>query len=52
MVSYRSDGIPSEAELVELLRRYKPHVHCAHTGRYQYVLSKNTHSRELLLIGS
>jgi adenine-specific DNA methylase len=52
VVSYRSDGCPSEAELIVLLRRYKRHVDCVRYGRYQYVLSKNTASSELLLIGT
>lgn len=52
VVSYRSDGIPSEAELVEMLRRVKRQVRCTHFGEYQYALSKNAGSRELLLIGS
>jgi adenine-specific DNA-methyltransferase len=51
VVSYRSDGIPSEAELVELLKRYKPDVRVEHFGRYQYVLSTNSESKEILLIG-
>lgn len=52
VVSYRSDGIPSETELVEMLRAVKRHVRCVHFGEYQYALSKNANSRELLLIGS
>jgi adenine-specific DNA methylase len=51
VVSYRSDGIPSEEELVALLRRYKPTVHVAHSGQYQYALSKNSQSEEIILIG-
>lgn len=52
VVSYRSDGIPSESALVHLLERYKPTVRVEHFGRYQYVLSKNTKSTEMLLIGT
>lgn len=52
VVSYRSDGIPSESELVALLRRYKRHVHVEHSGQYQYVLSTNSESKEVLLIGT
>jgi adenine-specific DNA-methyltransferase len=51
VVSYRSDGVPSQAELVELMQRYKPHVRVACYGRYKYVLSKNAESDEILLIG-
>ena len=52
VVSYRSDGIPSEGELLHLLQRYKHHVTVRHYGEYQYVLSTNGKSRELLLIGT
>lgn len=51
VVSYRSDGIPSEAELVDLLKCYKPRVRVAHFGQYKYVLSINSESKEILLIG-
>ncbi len=50
VVSYRSDGIPSETELVSLLMKYKKNVQVKHYGQYQYVLSKNSKSEELLLI--
>ena len=52
VVSYRSDGIPSEGELLHLLQRYKHHVTVRHYGEYQYALSTNGKSRELLLIGT
>ena len=52
VVSYRSDGIPSEQELLLLLQRYKRHVTVRHYGEYQYVLSTNGKSREILLIGT
>jgi len=52
VVSYRSDGIPSESELVSLLKRYKRHVRAEHFGPYKYVLSTNAKSREILLIGT
>ncbi|MGQ9585412.1 MAG: DNA adenine methylase [Anaerolineae bacterium] len=52
VVSYRSDGIPSEAELVSLLSQYKGHVRVEHYGQYKYVLSTNSDSKELLLIGT
>jgi adenine-specific DNA methylase len=51
VVSYRSDGIPSEAELASLLQQYKPEVRVEHFGQYQYVLSKNAKSKEILLVG-
>lgn len=52
VVSYRSDGIPSEAELMSLLSRYKPDVRVAHFGQYKYVLSTNSESKEILFIGT
>jgi adenine-specific DNA methylase len=51
VVSYRSDGIPSEAELIELLEKYKRTVRVEHYGHYKYVLSTNSQSQEMLLIG-
>jgi len=50
-VSYRRDGIPSEDELVALLRRYKRDVRVVHFGRYRYALSTAAASAEMLLIG-
>jgi adenine-specific DNA-methyltransferase len=52
VVSYRSDGIPSESELAFLLKRYKRHVRVEPFGPYQYVLSTNAKSKEILLIGT
>jgi adenine-specific DNA methylase len=52
VVSYRSDGIPSESELVSLLQKYKSNVRVEHFGYYKYVLSTNSESKELLLIGT
>lgn len=52
VVSYRSDGIPSESELVFLLKRYKRHVRAEHFGQHKYVLSTNSESGEILLIGT
>jgi len=51
VVSYRSDGIPSESELLSLLKRYKSKVRVEHFGQYKYVLSTNSKSEEILLIG-
>lgn len=50
VVSYRSHGIPSEEEMVELLSRYKNDVKVHHMG-YQYVLS-HLNGKEILLIGT
>lgn len=52
VVSYRSDGIPSEQELMSLLRKYKSDVTCVRYDQYQYVLSTNSDSQELLMIGT
>jgi adenine-specific DNA-methyltransferase len=52
VVSYRSDGIPSESELVSSLKRYKRRVRVEHSGQYKYVLSTNSRSKEMLLIGT
>ncbi len=53
VLSYRTDGIPSEEELVTLMRKYKAEVRTVVLERaYQYVLSKNRKSREMLIIGT
>lgn len=52
VVSYRSDGIPSESVLVDLLQKYKNSVRVEHYGQYQYALSTNSKSKEILLIGT
>lgn len=49
-VSYRSDGIPSIDELQTMLRRVKPTVETIEYDAYQYALSTNKRSREVLLI--
>jgi adenine-specific DNA-methyltransferase len=51
VVSYRSDGIPSELELVNLLKRYKSNIRVERYRNYQYALSKNKTLSEILLIG-
>lgn len=51
VVSYRSDGIPSESELIRLLSRFKSDVRIEKFRNYQYALSKNKISNEILLIG-
>jgi adenine-specific DNA methylase len=52
VVSYRTDGIPSEQELTSVLHRYKTNVRVEHYGHYRYVLSTNGDSKEMLLIGT
>ena len=52
VVSYRSDGIPTSEELVEIMAEYKPTVSIYRFhGNYKYVLSTNHKSTELLIIG-
>jgi len=50
VVSYRSEGMPSEHELTDLLKKYKSRIKVARK-QYKYVLAKNG-CEELLLIGS
>jgi adenine-specific DNA methylase len=52
VVSYRSDGIPAETELVSMLKRYKRQVCVERFGQYKYALSTNSDSEEILLIGT
>lgn len=52
VVSYRSDGIPSESELVSILKQYKRDIRIEHFGQYKYVLSVNPESEEILLVGT
>ena len=52
LVSYRDDGIPTINELVDLLKRYKPTVTIHAYGNYQYALSTNRKSKEVLLVAS
>jgi adenine-specific DNA methylase len=51
VISYRSDGIPSEEELTSLLKKYKRTVRTEYYGHYKYVLSTNSKVKEILLIG-
>ena len=51
VVSYRSDGIPSESELIKLFKQFKTDVRVERYRNYQYALSKNKSSSEVLLIG-
>jgi DNA adenine methylase/adenine-specific DNA-methyltransferase len=50
VVSYRSHGIPSEAELVAMMSKYKKKVQVRYTD-YQYALSRQRNGREILIIG-
>jgi len=50
VVSYRSDGIPSVSELVNLIKKYKTDVREIKRTAYKYVLSTN-HSEEILIVG-
>jgi len=52
VVSYRNDGIPSIAELTQLLGRYKQQVRVEYFGQYKYVLSTNGNSEEALVVGT
>ncbi len=49
VVSYRSDGIPSEKEIIELLKKYKNNVIEVHSKDYQYALAHKK-SSEILFI--
>ncbi|NWF98017.1 MAG: DNA adenine methylase [Nitrospirae bacterium] len=50
VVSYRSDGIPSIDELVDVLRKYKQTIHQIKRKDYKYALSTNE-LEEVILIG-
>ena len=50
VVSYRSDGIPSVNELIELLKKYKKEVEVKLFGNYKYALSINSKSEEIIFI--
>jgi len=50
VISYRSDGIPTICELINLLKKYKSDVEELTRKNYKYVLSNND-SEEVLLIG-
>ncbi|MHC4065116.1 MAG: DNA adenine methylase [Planctomycetota bacterium] len=51
VVSYRSDGCPDVDRLRELLSEVKSTVGVAALERYQYALSRNRSSREVVLVG-
>lgn len=50
VLSYRSDGIPSESELVALMKNFKKTVRVLRAENYQYVLSTRK-CDEVLIIG-
>lgn len=52
MLSYRDNGIPSRDELGELLSKYYKSVEVHEFGHFQYVLSNDRTSRELLFVAS
>jgi len=49
VISYRNDGIPSEAQLLEIIKKYKKHVYEIKSKDYKYVLSHKA-SKEILFI--
>ncbi|MCK4352770.1 DNA adenine methylase [candidate division WOR-3 bacterium] len=49
VVSYRSDGIPSDSELMTILKKHKKDVIELNKRDYKYVLSTNS-SKELLFV--
>jgi adenine-specific DNA-methyltransferase len=51
VISYRSDGIPTVDELVAMLTDCGKRVTIVDLGKYTYALSRNTRSREVLLVG-
>lgn len=51
VVSYRSDGVPTIADLATMLRAAKGDVRIIDGGKYQYALSVNRRTRDVLLIG-
>ncbi|MBL7074021.1 DNA adenine methylase [candidate division KSB1 bacterium] len=51
VVSYRSDGIPSIEDLVNLLGKYKRDIVEVNKTDYKYVLSNNKAAKEVLLVG-
>ncbi len=50
VISYRSDGIPTSDELIQLLRKHKKEVKEVFRSDYKYALSKNGESKEILII--
>lgn len=52
VVSYRSEGTPPISELADMLRTVKARVRVIEGKKYQYALSTNRRTREVLLVGS
>ncbi len=52
VLSYRNDGIPSIERLEKMLKRYKARVRVVLYDKYQYALSTNRRSREVLLVAT
>jgi len=50
VISYRSDGIPTVEEIVNILKKYEKKVRVESID-YQYVLSKKQNLKEVLIIG-
>lgn len=51
VISYRSDGIPSISELVNIVKQFKKNYKIEVSKNYKYVLSTNNNSDEILIIG-
>ncbi|MBN2804158.1 MAG: DNA adenine methylase [Deltaproteobacteria bacterium] len=51
VLSYRSDGVPSPDEFKELLSATHSDVNLYEFDNYKYALSKNSESKEILIIG-
>jgi adenine-specific DNA methylase len=52
VVSYRSDGIPTPEQLIELLRKQGRSVENFSNRDYKYVLSSNGGSKEALIVAT
>jgi len=51
VISYRSDGIPSVADLIKIIQQFKKNYKLVTFKNYKYVLSTNNNSDEILIIG-
>jgi adenine-specific DNA methylase len=52
VISYRSDGIPSEEQIISLLQHQNKTVQRHHFGQYKYALSTNGVSKEVVIIAT
>lgn len=53
VISYRSDGVPTPEEIEAAMKQRKKHVSIhSRQNNYQYALSTNTRSTELLFVGA